>query len=415
MKNYLYVYFFNLLKKFLMGQLEELVRKKPKEEKPQELSKRIEFYRKNLQKFKSSIMDKEFTSDFLKLVELKEPSNDQVNSLINKYRNKAEKIHINKELLGLICTSLYGNSYIEKNLLEKDFKIFEFMKKDIFSKLIISETEKAYLKKVEQRFQKEFDDEGVSLINYDIDGVVLRNPKDVLLLSINYSLIYSESNKPNILNLVLNERLLSNTSLIYSLADFIRSYQNLFVVNFILYPIDQKGELPQNFGLDGLFYRMIYVLTDAINANRNIKCFLLHSVKDYKIVLPPEICGLILKKLQSETLVFLHMGNFVVSQKYLKKFLFQFSVTRSLVLLSIEDNNLKKNDILEMKTIFSKNKSLMGVSIVSYNLFNNMNPQVFSKIKENLTKQDKENEEKRIMIVHLGKDSLINFNSKEKK
>ena len=55
-------------------------------------------------------------------------------------------------------------------------------------------------------------------------------------------------------------------------------------------------------------------------------------------MIAPEICDIILKKLQSETLVFFHLGNFNMSKGYKKKFLFQFSSTRALAFLSIENH-----------------------------------------------------------------------------
>ena len=104
----------------------------------------------------------------------------------------------------------------------------------------------------------------------------------------------------------------------------------------------------------------------AVSLNRSIKAFLLHSAKNYNIVMAPEICDVILKKLQSETLVFFHLGNFNISEGYQKKFLFQFSSTRALYFLSIENHNWGEKEILSyFKTILEKNRSLLSLAVIS--------------------------------------------------
>ena len=67
-------------------------------------------------------------------------------------------------------------------------------------------------------------------------------------------------------------------------------------------------------------FTLLYKLVEAVSSNRNIKSFFLHSVKDYSIIMAPEINNLIIKKLQSETLVSLHIGNFYMSTEFSKKF-----------------------------------------------------------------------------------------------
>lgn len=394
-----------------MGQL-ELYKKKKKTSINlyNDIPKRQEIYKINLAKLRTVSYEAGFGQDLQRLIVADDPNLEEINSFISK----CKKYKIQEP--EMIILAMNGNHYIEDNLIDKDFKIFELGEK-ILKNLNISNEEKEYYKVIKARFEKEFDDQGVSYINYDLDGKLLCKVHDLKLHAINNSLIFSDSNQPNILNLVLNEKLLKSEDLIDELSDFIKTYKGLHVVNLIINPIDKKGELPDNFGLDGLSYRMVYRLINAVTSNRNIKCFMLHCIKDYGIVLPPEICALILKKFQTETLVFFHLGNFVISEKYKKKFVFQFSVTRTLVLLSLEDERLTKEDVLMMANIFNKNKSIMALSLVSQPLFNGMKQTSIDQIKQHLKQYNKEEipDNEKLLIVNLSDKSIVDFSQEEQK
>ena len=132
----------------------------------------------------------------------------------------------------------------------------------------------------------------------------------------------------------------------------------------------------------------------------------MHSIKDYSIILAPEISDLIIKKLQSETLVSLHIGNFNLSTQFYNKVIFQFASTRSLVFVSLENKNVSKEGIITLKNVLSKNRSILALSIVS-SLFKNMKPEIINKYKSTLKEGSK------LEIIHLSDKSLFDSYSEE--
>ena len=99
-------------------------------------------------------------------------------------------------------------------------------------------------------------------------------------------------------------------------------------MNYILYPKNKDGKLADEFCLDGENYQSLFALIKAVTVNRNIKSFVLHSVEYYNLNLAPEICRLIEQKLQSETLVAFHLGNFNLKENWMKKIQFLLGATK---------------------------------------------------------------------------------------
>ena len=147
-------------------------------------------------------------------------------------------------------------------------------------------------------------------------------------------------------------------------------------------------------------FAMLFKLVEAVSLNRAIKSFFLHSIKDYSIILAPEISNLIIKKLQSETLISLHIGNFNLSTQFSNKIIFQFASTRSLAFVSLENKNFSKDDIKALKNVLSKNRSILGLSIVS-SLFKNMKPEIINKYKSTLKEGSK------LEVIYLSEKSLF--------
>lgn len=81
-------------------------------------------------------------------------------------------------------------------------------------------------------------------------------------------------------------------------------------------------------------------------------------MKDYEIMLAPEISNLILQKLQSESLRAIHLGGFNYSQNFYDKLLFQITSTRSLDILSLEGYDFWNYFSTKGISNLEKNKSL---------------------------------------------------------
>ena len=334
-------------------------------------------------------------------------SENDIIYILDKYdpQNKNCKItglKYPKETILLYATGLI----IQNSELLKKIKIFNFIQK-IYLNLGFSEKEIEKCKSVEERFQKEFEIE-LKLLIYDITEGIFKNLLPIFYSTFNLNFAIKDICQPNIITLILNENILTKVELIESLSESIRYCTQLQIVNFILIPKDKNNQLVETFGLDGLMFTMLYKLVEAVSLNRAIKSFCLHSIKDYSIIMAPEISNLIIKKLQSETLVALHLGNFYISTEFYKKLIFQFSSTRSLLFVSLENKYFTKDYILTLKSILSKNKSILAMSIVAP-LFKNMKPEIINKFKSTLIEGSK------LEVVNLSSQSLFDSYFNENK
>ena len=304
-----------------------------------------------------------------------------------------------------ILTYATGILIQNNRLLDKNFNIFKYIS-NIYNNIKLSQEEKEKCQLVEERFQKEFSTE-LKFLKYDITQGPLQNLPPSFYPFINFNLSINEIHQPNIITVILNENIMTKVELMETLAESIRYNNQLQIVNFILIPKDNNGELLEYFGFDGLMFAMLYKLIEAVSLNRSIKSFFLHSVKNYSIILAPEISNLIIKKLQSETLVALHIGNFNLRTQFHNKLIFQFASTRSLAFVSLENQNFSKENIITLKNVLSKNRSILALSIAS-TFFKNMKPEIINKFKSTLKEGSK------LEIVHLTDISLFDDYLSEK-
>ena len=117
----------------------------------------------------------------------------------------------------------------------------------------------------------------------------------------------------------------------------------------------------------------------------------------------PEICRLIEQKLQSDTLVAFHFGNFNLNENWIKKVEFLIGATKSLLFLSYENKKYTKEDVLDFKRVISKNRSIMILSVVTP-IFKNMKKEVVERIKQTLVSDNKDS---KLNFIHLSDQSLI--------
>ena len=129
-------------------------------------------------------------------------------------------------------------------------------------------------------------------------------------------------------------------------------------------------------------------------------------MKDYNINLAPEICRLIEKKLQSETLISFHLGNLNLTGKYKKNIEFLLSCTKSLLFMSYENKYFTKEDVINFKNIIiSKNRSIMALSVVTP-IFNGMKKSVITKMKE---PPETDNKDSKLEFIYFSHKSLIDL------
>ena len=347
-----------------------------------------------------------FQDDITKLIS-GNVSEGRISDIIKNYSPDNSKCKISGLNYPRETILTYATGILIQNnrLLDKNFNIFKYIS-NIYNNIKLSQEEKEKCQLVEERFQKEFSTE-LKFLKYDITQGPLQNLPPSFYPFINFNLSINEIHQPNIITVILNENIMTKVELMETLAEAIRYNTQLQIVNFILIPKNNNGELLEYFGFDGLMFAMLFKLIEAVSLNRSIKSFFLHSVKNYSIILAPEISNLIIKKLQSETLVALHIGNFNLSTQFNNKLIFQFASTRSLAFVSIENQNFSKDNIITLKNVLSKNRSILALSIAS-TFFKNMKPEIINKFKSTLKEGTK------LEIVHLTDISLFDDYLSEK-
>lgn len=290
---------------------------------------------------------------------------NEINSLSNRYFQFVRNKGINSEGdFQTIVREKICESIIDKNFLIKSIDIFK-TSKELFKKLIQEsplnkETEDSYYDSFKS-MHYEFKD--------DMRGIVYNLTKEFKrlnfdqFLAIHNVIKYNENCSPQILTIKLNQRYFDNDEESEDLSKCIEKMEDLKILALIICPEDQSGEIVKKFGFDVSYFKVLYKLLNAVKKNRNIKGLIFHSLVDYEIVLAPEICNLILEKLQSETLKAIHLGGFNINESFFEKLMFHVGSTRSLSILSVYGDNIFRLIILKGLADLSRNRSL---SILSF-------------------------------------------------
>ena len=243
------------------------------------------------------------------------PTEEELKSITKNNVTKAKEAGI--ENTYIVFLYYLCQRFVESYVIIKDYNIFKTLN-NIISDISLAEKERESLDNLKSKFEKEFPMD-MKLIIFNLESNRYRDLKAVNFLGIRANLQFNKDLQPEVFNLIIDDKMLDNYDLCRGLADIIENCSTLLVVNYILYPRDIDGKLEKEFGLDGQTYQSLFSLIKAVTVNRKIKSFVLHSMKDYNINLAPEICRLIEHKLQSETLISFHFGNFNLTGSYEKK------------------------------------------------------------------------------------------------
>jgi hypothetical protein len=384
--------------------INKLVGKKPKVEKELSNAEYKKEYENNHKKFEQ-MMNSAIIDDINRIENNPNPTIENIANVIKKYDKQAESKHIKN--FQRVFYQKIGEFYIQQYFLTKGMDIFKYVSNIVTNKkLDLTDEEKKDCKSVDERFQKEFDTDLKSVI-IDLNNVNLNFLQDLQYKGICDDFIYHVDSQPNILTIIITPKLFEKKNLIIELGKVLQYSPQLQIVNIIINPKDHMGKIMEGFGFDGLYYNLFYKLIYGISENKNIKSLCIHSIKDYNLVLAPEISNLIIKKLQSETLTFFHFGNLIISGQFNRKFGFQLLSTRSLLFLSLHIKNLNKDFLEKFKTILYQNKSLIAVSLTSRKI-------LMSKKEIKTYIEDVKKNNNKINLIHLGKLTFVTYEDKIK-
>ena len=348
------------------------------------------------------LQEKIITSKFFKennIVDRLRPTEKELEEITTKNLEKAKEAGI--KYTHIIFLHYLCQAFVENFVIIKDYNVFKLLK-EIYEKLTLNEEEKEGLDITEKRFEKEFPTD-LRFVNYNKNSKEFQNLSMLNFLGINSNLKFNKNMQPEVFTLIIDDKLLEDLRLVNDIADIIANCSTLIIVNYILYPRNKEGKLVEVFGLDGDTYQSLFALIKAVTVNRKIKSFVLHSIEYYNINLAPEICRLIEQKLQSETLVAFHFGNFNLNENWIKKISFLLASTKSLLFLSLENKMYTKDRVLDFKTFMSKNRSIMALSVVTP-IFKGMKKEVMEKMKETFKIDNKDS---KLELVYFNHESLI--------
>lgn len=348
------------------------------------------------------LQEKIITSKFFKennIVDRLRPTEKELEEITTKNLEKAKEAGI--KYTHIIFLHYLCQAFVENFVIIKDYNVFKLLK-EIYEKLTLNEEEKEGLDITEKRFEKEFPTD-LRFVNYNKNSKEFQNLSMLNFLGINSNLKFNKNMQPEVFTLIIDDKLLEDLRLVNDIADIIANCSTLIIVNYILYPRNKEGKLVEVFGLDGETYQSLFALIKAVTVNRKIKSFVLHSIEYYNINLAPEICRLIEQKLQSETLVAFHFGNFNLNENWIKKIVFLLASTKSLLFLSLENKMYTKDRVLDFKTFMSKNRSIMALSVVTP-IFKGMKKEVMEKMKDTFKIDNKDS---KLELVYFNHESLI--------
>ena len=336
------------------------------------------------------------------LQDISYPTEEELKNITKKHSALAKEAEIEND--HLVFLYYLCQRFVETYVITNDYNIFKTLD-GIINDLNLTNEEKEDLENLKTKFQKEFPID-MRLVILNLNSNRYKGLSILNFLGMSANLKFNKKFQPEVFNLIIDDKLLDNYDLCREISDIIENCQTLLVVNYILYPKDIDGKLEKDFEFDGQTYQSLFSLIKAVTVNRKIKSFVLHSMKNYNINLAPEICRLIEHKLQSETLIAFHFGNFNLTGSYEKKIEFLLSSTKSLLFLSFENNNYKKEDVLNIKKyLLSKNRSLMALCVVTP-IFNGMKKTVIEKMKDC---SETDNKSSKLEFIYFSHKSLIDI------
>ena len=351
------------------------------------------------QLFQTNILNNAVIDDINKYSDILKVTETEIKAFINKHQSTASKAKINN--FQELFIQLITEDYITNNVLTSEYNVFNKFKSTL-SSLSLTSSQLNRLHHIETRFQKEFEMKLNSIfILYDSLLYPLTPVQRKAIIS---NISFLDKFNPNIFTILITNRFIHDDDIVTMITEMIAHSKTMQIINIILYPLNEDNHILNRYGLDCKGYKVLFKIMKSVADNRYIKSLCLHSVKDYNIVLAPEIAQQIVYKLQSETLIAFHLGNFRISETFAKQFFFQIVSTRSICALSIESDDVKRFPIRALIKIIEQNVSLQ---VLVFICANTESDEVMEDINECVNEFElKEGQED---VVYVGNKSIISF------
>ena len=351
------------------------------------------------QLFQTNILNNAVIDNINKYSDILKVTETEIKAFINKHQSTASKAKINN--FQELFIQLITEDYITNNALTSEYNVFNKFKSTL-SSLSLTSSQLNRLHHIETRFQKEFEMKLNSIfILYDSLLYPLTPVQRKAIIS---NISFLDKFNPNIFTILITNRFIHDDDIVTMITEMIAHSKTMQIINIILYPLNEDNHILNRYGLDCKGYKVLFKIMKSVADNRYIKSLCLHSVKDYNIVLAPEIAQQIVYKLQSETLIAFHLGNFRISETFAKQFFFQIVSTRSICALSIESDDVKRFPIRALIKIIEQNVSLQ---VLVFICANTESDEVMEDINECVNEFElKEGQED---VVYVGNKSIISL------
>lgn len=351
--------------------------------------------------FINKIVCNEITEDLQRYEDIKTGTMESISTLIKKYELLARKEGISSisEFKDLLL-QLLGEKLITTYFEIPKYDIFKVINQEYTKLGIGNNTNIFQWKHTLEIFQKEFE-MNMKTIVYSLEKELKELDNDQII-GINSDLKYHKDHQPKIMTVIISQKFLKNMDIALDVANIIETSPTIQVVILLLYPTDANGNVVNSFGFDAAEYKIVFRLVQGVAKNRQIKAFFFHSIKNYKIVIAPEIYNLIIQKLQSETLVAFHLGGFTFSRVFMKKLLFQIISTKSMLFLSLHSDKMPKilNSVI-LQTI-ENNASLTALALTGFNIRENSS--IITEFKSKLVRKTNP-----LDVLYIGEESIITY------
>jgi hypothetical protein len=310
-------------------------------------------------KFKEEVLNKAFMDDLDRLEQNKNNIIEGINKMWKKHKNLLIQAQIDRDRFFLLIYEIIAENIIKTKFNYEELDGLKFLKTKLKEKFPSVTLE---------------DFNNIKDIIVNKEGCFPRNQKALIYYtdliqeeiqpfwkSINSNILFNKEIQVNALTICLTPSLISKENIMDDLVNIIEFNENLYTLNILLCPMKLDGKYLDVYNLNALTYKYLYKIFQAVRNNQNIKVLFFHSVKNYGIVLPPEINNLILEKVKEDTLFGLHFGKFNFSDDFSCKLFDDIVLSKNLCYLGYDTKLTDLHMIEHLKISLTKNKSLSAI------------------------------------------------------
>ena len=337
-------------------------------------------------------------------------NHSQINEIGTKIRNsyRSYKKQIDKLDLGLnqndyerVMFDLCTEKILKDFMIIENYDLFHELPK-LFKKYLTKDSVKYNkAKEVLKAYEKIFPQKMKTLI-YDLTNPNLNSMESSLIFAINRNIKFKTDFKPEILTIILDSILLEDTLILYEFAEILQNVKTIQIVTIIINPIDENGNELEDFNFNILNHKLFNKIIFSIRNNRSIKGLFIQFNYQYgSLVISPETCESIIKKIQSETLSAFYLGNFDIAESLMDKFIFSINNSKALIFFGYDINN-KNFKVIKRKFIpmIKGNKNIQayaftGITGEDKQTLEEYEPQIL--------------ENKKVLIYYIGENTLVQY------